>query len=268
MADKPKLRLTPALRTEYRTLFENCVIRPQYRAEIDHAADGIVASKTRYAALAAETGVPWTLIGVIHSLECNLSFNKHLHNGDPLSAKTIHEPKNRPPGSPPWTWEESARDALTAEGYAQWTDWTLAGTLFKLELYNGAGYRLYHPSVLTPYLWSYSTHYTMGKYGSDGLWNPNLVSRQAGAAVLLRRLAEKGENGFTDDVTTGLDTLVVPFMTAMPTDPAIKARAVALQQWLTTHTGVYLSPDGWAGENTSDAYRKVTGHYLPQDPRG
>jgi hypothetical protein len=31
---------------------------------------------------------------------------------------------------------------------------------------------------------------------------------------------------------------------------------------------VFVKPDGWAGQHTSDAYKLVTGHHLPGDPRG
>ena len=30
--------------------------------------------------------------------------------------------------------------------------------------FNGWGYRLYHPNVKTPYLWSYTDKYSKGKY--------------------------------------------------------------------------------------------------------
>ena len=40
--------------------------------------------------------------------------------------------------------------------------------LFRLEAYNGSGYRDKHPDVKTPYLWSFSNHYTRGKYVADG----------------------------------------------------------------------------------------------------
>jgi len=265
------LPLTAALRSEYKTLFDTCVIRPQYQPEINAAAQKMIANKARYQAVAASTGVPWTVIAVNHELECGLSFNKHLHNGDPLSAKTVNVPKGRPPGNPPWTWEQSAADALTE--YAKWKDWSVAGTLYMLERYNGVGYRLYHPSVLSPYLWSYSTHYTMGKYGSDGKWSPTLVSKQPGTAVLLRRLAELGESGFTDQPTpsaaaAGGAPLVVSYAAAKPTDPTFIANATALQAWLNTHAGIFVKVDGWPGKGTSDAYKLVTGQYLPGDPRG
>jgi lysozyme family protein len=262
------LSLTDSLRAEYKNLFESCDTRPQYQAEIDGDVTKMVANKTRYQTVSAATKVPWTVIAVNHELECGLSFDRHLHNGDPLSAKTVHVPKGRPPGNPPWTWEASAEDALTE--YAKWTDWSLAGTLFMLERYNGTGYRLYHPSVLSPYLWSYSNHYSAGKYGADGVWSPTLVSKQPGTAVLLRRLAEVGESAFADQPApaAGATPLVVPYAAAKPTDAGVIAAATALQTWLNTHSGIFVKPDGWAGKGTSDAYKAVTGSHLPGDPRG
>jgi lysozyme family protein len=258
------LTLTPALKQEYRTLFDRCTVRPERQSLINAAAQKMVTHKDRYAALTARTGVPWTVIAVNHELECGQSFTRHLHNGDPLSAVTVNVPKKRPPGTPPWTWDDSAADALIE--YARWKDWSLSGTLFMLERYNGVGYRLFHPSVLSPYLWSFSTHYTMGKYASDGVWSPGLVSKQTGAAVLLRRLAEIGQNGFSDQQPASTP-LVVPYAMAMPTDAAVVSQATTLQTWLNTHGSIFVKPDGWAGKGTSDAYKAVTGHFLPGDPR-
>ena len=103
------VKLTDALRTEYDKLFESCVVKPDKQAEINLAAKKMIAGKSRYQAVAQLTGVPWTVIAVNHMLECNCHFDQHLHNGDPLSAKTVQVPKGRPPGNPPWTWEISAR---------------------------------------------------------------------------------------------------------------------------------------------------------------
>ena len=266
---KLTLTLTNDLRADYSRLFETCSVRPQYQPNIDKAVDKMIAHKDRYQALSAAVGVPWTLIAVLHELECSQSFDRHLHNGDPLSAKTVQRPPGRPPGSPPWTWEVSATDALTVEGFPKWSDWSVGGTLYKLECYNGAGYRLYHPSVLTPYLWSYSNHYSSGKYKADGVFSPSLVSKQPGTAMLLRRLAERDESAFSDQVPPKPSAmpLVVGYMRKKPTDPTLIAQATALQQWLTTHSGVFVKSDGWAGEKTSDAYKLVTGQYLPGDPR-
>ena len=42
--------------------------------------------------------------------------------------------------------------------------------------------------MLSPYLWSFSEHYQRGKYATDGRFDANLVSKQCGAAVLLKQL--------------------------------------------------------------------------------
>ena len=46
-----------------------------------------------------------------------MRFDQHLHNGDPLSGRTTHVPPGRPrPASPPFTWEQSAHDAIIRSG--------------------------------------------------------------------------------------------------------------------------------------------------------
>src|SRR4029077_17378517 len=104
-------------------------------------------------------------------------------------------------GQPPFTWEESATDALRLKKLDKVTDWNLPRTLYQLEAYNGFGYRLRHPEVLTPYLWSFSDHYTQGQYVADGTFSSTAVSKQCGAAVLLRRMAELGVIEFRPDGT-------------------------------------------------------------------
>ena len=112
-----KLSLTADLRNEYDRLFETCAVRPQYQPEIDRAVNKMIANKARYQPVARATGVPWTLIAVMHELECGQRFDRHLHNGDPLSARTVQVPKGRPLSAPPWTWDFSAEDALKLEGW-------------------------------------------------------------------------------------------------------------------------------------------------------
>jgi lysozyme family protein len=116
----------------------------------------------------------------------------------------LHVPSGRPFGNPkakpnegpsatnPYTWEESAEDVLRWRGLDKWSDWSIRGALYKLEEYNGWGYRLYHPEVLSPYLWSFTNKYTKGKYAADGKWDENLVSGQPGAAALLRVMVDAG----------------------------------------------------------------------------
>lgn len=262
-------RLTDALRADYQRLFDTCQIRPERVAEIEAATLKIIVGKARYAALGKPLGVPWFVVGVLHSLEAGCSFDRHLHNGDPLAARTVQVPKGRPPtGQPPFKWEVSAVDALTFDKSTEWTDWSVPGILFKWELYNGWGYRAYHPEVLTPYLWSFTSHYVRGKYVADGTFSPTAVSKQTGAAALLRRLAEKGE--MTAPSADNEPELLKAMAAAgglRYRPEAVQPGAVALQQFLNRFPGIFLREDGKLGVRSSDAYKQVFGQYLAGDPR-
>jgi lysozyme family protein len=181
-----------ALREDYARLWRTMAVRPEKLAAADRIARKIVASRERYRAVERSTGVPWFVVGAIHALECGLSFAGHLHNGDPLTARTRKVPAGRPPsGEPPFGWEQSARDALTMPPHAlhRIGQWPIERVAFELEKYNGFGYRRFHPGVKSPYLWSYSNHYTAGKYVANGRWSSAAVSAQCGAMVLIKRLA-------------------------------------------------------------------------------
>jgi lysozyme family protein len=175
----------------YLKMWESMAIRPAY-ARIAGAAAQRIASMSRrsaYNAVSRKTGVPWWWIGITHELEAAGDFGRHLHNGDPLSARTRQVPKNRPAsGSPPFTWEESAEDALRLHDLHLVRDWTIPRALYEFERYNGWGY--ISRRINSPYLWSFSTHYSKGKYVADGKFDRNAVSSQVGAAVLLRCLID------------------------------------------------------------------------------
>lgn len=178
-----------ALKGEYARLWSTMQITSAKVAAADAVAKQIIAGKARYQTVTAATGVPYHVTGLIHAMEASLSFAKHLHNGDPLTGRTKQVPAGRPKaGSPPFTWEESAIDALRYDGLDTVKDWSAERIAFVLEGFNGWGYRNQHPDVLTPYLWSFSNHYSKGKYEADSTWNAGLVSQQCGAMVLLSRL--------------------------------------------------------------------------------
>ncbi len=187
------------LKTEYENLYKTCQIRIERLSIIDSIIDKIISNKKQYKAVENSTKVPWHVIATIHNLESSLSFTTHLHNGDPLSAKTIQVPVNRPQGNPPFTWIESAIDALEYDGLSDWTDWSIIGIAYKLETYNGMGFRKYHPEIKSPYLWSFSNHYIKGKYAFDGKFDPNLISEQCGGIVLLKRMEERGLIDLSDN---------------------------------------------------------------------
>lgn len=267
----PAIQLNKALRKEYENLFNSCSIRPERIPAVDTIVVKLLAKKDHYQKVSSSMGIPWSFIAVIHNMESGLDFTKHLHNGDPLTSRTLHIPAGRPRrGNPPFTWEESAIDALSLRRITYETDWSLAGTLYQLEGYNGFGYRNKHPYVLTPYLWSFSSHYASGKYIADGTWSDTAISKQCGAAVLLRRMAEHGHIEFPDQPAPQIDTLpiVVSYSMHKSNDSLVVARVIELQRWLNTFPGIFVNPDGVPGKLTSQAYKKVTGVFLPGDPRG
>jgi len=185
-----------------------------------------------------------------------------------LSNYTVHVPAGRPDqGSPPFSWEASATDALTYKKFNVWTDWSLAGILYKLELYNGWGYR--KRGLVTPYLWSFSNHYTKGKFVRDKEFDLEAVSKQIGAAVLLKRLLEKG-------VLTLADLALKPdTQISAPPPPSpgqfrysndLKSQwGEDLQAFLNLLPWIDLDEDGYPGDETSMAFRQVTGYFLPGD---
>ncbi|HZF25433.1 MAG TPA: hypothetical protein VEZ88_04155 [Steroidobacteraceae bacterium] len=174
------------LRKEYARCYSKCSVRQECRVTLDYYVRRLRAAQQNYELVQAALGVPWAFVGVIHAMECGFNFSCHLHNGDPLTARTSHVPKGRPLGEPPFTWLQSAVDALQLRKLNEVTDWSLPHVLFLLEGYNGFGYRRH--GVLTPYLWSFSNLYSQGKFTQDGKFDPNALSRQCGAALMLKEV--------------------------------------------------------------------------------
>ncbi len=256
---------TPELQASYQRLFDTCVIAQDKYPIVNSVVDKILASRSRYEAVEKKTSVPWYFTGIVHFMEGGGKFTTHLHNGDPLTARTVHVPKGRPKtGTPPFTWEFSAEDALAYTGVNKWTDWSLPGLLYKLEGYNGFGYRRASININSPYLWSFSNHYKSGKYVADGKYSPTAVSKQCGAAVILRRLAEMQVISFGQ--TDRMWMIMELGKTVKYVPSKYMAKAEELQKLLNLN-GAHLRIDGKAGQNTSGAYFEVTGEYLQGDPR-
>jgi len=260
-----KVDYSKLLKEEYQRLFDTCIIRENKNEEVENILSRIELNQDRYVAIENALGIPWYYIAVVHNMESSLNFNRHLHNGDSLTKRTVHDPAGHPKsGDPPFTWEESAVDALKLRRLDQWQDWSLPGVLYNLEGYNGWGYRLYHSHVLSPYLWSFSNQYSSGKYVADGRWSDTAVSKQAGAAVLLRRMVEKGAVEFIEPIEVGTE---VPVPLIRYSSEEKSNQAEELQMFLNRLPGIYVKIDGYPGEKTSDAFKQVTGYYLQGDPR-
>jgi uncharacterized protein (TIGR02594 family) len=262
---------TAELVQEYGLLFATCKIREEKLPEVDAIVNKLGGAKTRYENVGKPLGIPWFVVGVIHNMECSCRFDAHLHNGDPLDDYTVHVPADRPAtGSPPFSWEASATDALTYEKFTTWTDWSLPGILYKLERYNGWGYR--KRDCATPYLWSFSNHYTKGKFVRDRVFDPEAVSKQVGAAVILKRMLEKGvislaELGLKPD-QGGFSPQLPPFPGKFQYDSDLKSQwGEDLQSFLNLVEWINLDEDGYPGDDTSMAFRQMTGYFLPGDER-
>lgn len=251
------MELTREMRREYVQHFKSCQVMANRTKEVDLIVKKIEDNKGRYEAVTKLTGVPWFVIAVIHNMESGLSFEKHLANGDPLTARTKQVPKGLPKeGNPPFSFEEAAVAALKHEGFDKISSWSLAEILFCLERFNGLGYRT--KNIPTPYLWAASNHYQKGFFTGDHKFDPNAQSKQCGSAVILRRLLELGAISI-DIKDEDLGYRYAP-SESIP-------EVLELQKALNTLPSIFLRVDGQAGQKTSDAFQKATGRFLPGDPR-
>ena len=261
-----RVTLNDELIADYRRRFTDCIVAADRIPEIDEIVAGIVADRVRYEAVAQALDMPWFVVAVFHHLTTDRSFECHLHNSDPLMERTIHLPDGRPAeGEPPFTWEESAIDALKLQFLDQWQDWSLPGILFKLEGHDTWAYRLHRPEVNSPYLWCGSKHYDRGRFIAEDTWSDTAVANRCGGAVLLRRMAERGLIAFADDADENLpDALRLIRYSERPCQHPL---TVELQRFLNRMPGIFVRVDGWPGPLTSAALFRVVGCYLPDDPR-
>lgn len=156
--------------------------KPTRKTISDSVAKALVAAKKRYQAVEAVTGVPWAVIAVIHERESSQNWGRSLAQGDPWNKVSVHVPAGRGPFE---SWEAAAIDALLeCHPYlGKRKDWSLAGVLIALEMYNGLGYAA--KGVPSPYLWAGTNQYVAGKYVADGKYDPGHVDQQLGCVAML-----------------------------------------------------------------------------------
>jgi lysozyme family protein len=222
-----------ALSDEYISDFNQCSINKEREAEVKRNAERIAKLRSRYESVGNALNIPWYFIGLIHTMESSCNFNTHLHNGDPLTARTVQVPKGRPvSGNPPFTWEASAADALMMKRIHLQKDWSLPSLLFTMEGYNGFGYRRNGQGVKSPYLWSYTSIYKSGKYVMDGKFDINAVSKQCGTVAMLKQL-------FADNTVnqSELDGFFVPQEKHIALESATAGRAIVRVDALNIRAG-------------------------------
>jgi lysozyme family protein len=183
--------LSRLLRQEYQQRFDAAKVLPARQEVVAQSVRKILGNRARYERITKSMTMPWYFLAIIHGMEADFRFDSHLHNGDPLTGRTVRVPAGRPArGTPPFSWEESAMDAITVNRYDKWNDWSIAGMLVAWERYNGLGYRQY--GVNSPYVWACTDLYAKGRYVADGRFEANAESRQCGAVAMLKGLIATG----------------------------------------------------------------------------
>lgn len=232
------------LAPEYKRLWDSMVIT-KGMSELQRIVRLYEAHKEPYLKVEKATGVPAYVVYIIHIREAGEGdvgkFRGVLHDGEHIigSGKVTQlEPRGRGPFA---TWHDAALDALKIKGmwnsqHPSWSDWSPERILFYLEPYNGYGYRM--KGKTNPYLWSFSNHYTKGKYVRDHVYDSEIVDSQPGCAPLLRLFL----NRKTSDSPTNNDTSVTinPPVVDTTNTPAIKKPATL--SWL---AGAWASAVGF-----------------------
>lgn len=158
----------------------------------------ILTFRARYEAIGRSSKCPWWVPAVIHMRESDNDFRGVLHNGERIigtGRKTKLVPRGRGPFN---SFEESAADALKIENIGAIKTWNVEMSLGFLERYNGLGYR--NRGIPSPYLWSYTSQYSKGKFVGDGQFSRNTVDQQIGCVALL--LGWRDMNIFLEGIMT------------------------------------------------------------------
>jgi lysozyme family protein len=210
-------------------------------------AKRLVAAKQRYLTVSQKTGIPWPFIAVTHQRESSQNWSRSLAQGDPWNQVSTHVPAGRGPFQ---SWEEAAYDALVncAPYAARNKDWSIGGTLAKLEQYNGLGYL--SRGLPSPYIWSGTDQYKQGKYVADGVFDPGEVDKQLGCAGLIMAMMSL-------DSSIKFDGGAITQTTTLPPSPAIIEKDGAWLQSSLNKLGAnpQIEVDGIVGPATRNAVR-------------
>ncbi len=206
-AQSPKPRPATGRYAWQSTLWYSAKLRPDWIGRLDKVISRSLLYRQRYEQIEGmrDNGVPWFVVAGLHERESSQSFARHLHEGSPLTGRTRYVPAGRIPHiAPPYTFEQSAEDALYVLKDMDSTRWDdLNESLQRIEAYNGLGYQKYHRDVSSPYLWSGTSHHSRGKYTSDGKFSHTAIEQQIGVAALILLMNERGITSyFPQDKTT------------------------------------------------------------------
>lgn len=222
---------------------------------MDHFKKTYEANAERYAAVAAQTGVPPQLIAALHYRESSMKFDTYLHQGDKLGKKAVNHPNNIPIMH---DWETAAihalnqkkgiRDELNMDEHT--TDPAALATY--AERYNGLGY--HNRGKESPYVYSGTDVYKGGKYVRDGVYNSKVWDQQPGVMALMASLQD--ENGELPEWATP-QTPDQAWTTVAQGDVVVKhgqrGAAVEGMQTRLAAAGFEVDADGDFGDKTKAA---------------
>ncbi|HEY9636966.1 MAG TPA: hypothetical protein V6D14_26430 [Coleofasciculaceae cyanobacterium] len=215
------------LKPRYEELFASCQIRSSWLDRIARVAQYLGNQRAQYNPIEAQTTVPWWFIGILHYREANFQ-EGHLHNGDPLTGRTIHFPQGRPLAPPAngfaYTFVESAVDALCMMKYHRAKDRSVAAWLWRFEMWEG--FRYASKGINSEYLWNGTNHFgsglNQGKFVSDDQFDPTAKSDQVGTAAIVWYLLYKGMLG-----AEGQELLATPTQTGSNGNTSVLASVAA-----------------------------------------
>ena len=175
------------------------VINDKDKSKIDWYCNQILKNKSQYQAVESSSNVPWYVVGITHGLEASFDFDSCLHNGQPWNKITTMVPRGRGPWK---SWIDAAVDAVKYDKLNEIEFDCIEKCLFAFEKYNGFGYEM--RGKPSPYLYAGSNQYVSGKFIEmpffPSYYSESTVSKQIGAAVILKKLIMAGEVSFDKTV--------------------------------------------------------------------
>lgn len=248
-------------RVYYRKMFRTCQPLEESRKPIHQAFTKLLSHWSIYRETARIGNTHVAFVGLVAHMECGSSLKRILPDGREYSGEENH-----------WPFDAAiAIEEWLAQERVDWLD--IPSVLKQLERFNGLGYA--RRGVHSPYLWSGSRHGVgTGKFTRDGEYDPEAVSKQIGAGVVLHEMVLSGIVLCRDPPLEydGLGERIGYFaaqfqgyLNNVNSRASSLWRMTSLRQKQGLNTPLVL--DGWLGPKTSNAARAVLGRYLVGDPR-
>jgi lysozyme family protein len=211
-------------------MYETMKVLPSRKVGMDAVARLVYKHKQRYLEVCDALDIDeewWMLVGCLHYRESSCNFGTHLANGDSLEHKTIHDPKDEPPGNPPFSWEYAAEWALRDHGAQHLPEFDIAEFAYFAEGYNGWGYA--ERGETSAYLWSGTDKHASGKFIRDHVYSPVAVDPQDGVMPILAALMAMEQPAEAVPVTQSSPVVrvTVPATPVAPTAP----KSILRQLW-------------------------------------